>query len=341
MKIPIIILLTSCALALGETNVSKEIRNCIDSGQRRPQSGRGVFLHSLRKHPLTLASVTEQLKAMGLDLSADGIRNLSALMEGLFSATFQGAEQTNEFRLENVAFKGKKFIRRTVELSEPELEAIRSDYNSYTNFSLVTYVYNGRNTIRIEAKRFNGARFTSLVIEPDAIYVPEFWTFGRDLDMQRWLQDASEGDIEMQVLERSGRLTFIIDEPPQQGLEKAFRRHGEITVVPARDCMPERVTLGYGGWTQVEWVYTNYVSTETGIWFPGLTVRREYAPVSDSGILTIEERFELIPDTLEFNVPVEDELFSPELPPGTRGVDFSKTPPQDFVVTADGIEHLP
>ena len=59
---------------------------------------------------------------------------------------------------------------------------------------------------------------------------------------------------------------------------------------------------------------------------------RKYAPISEKITKTFEEKFEVIGNSIDFNIPIKDEIFSPKIPHGTSVNDWRYKQPVEYVI---------
>jgi len=107
-------------------------------------------------------------------------------------------------------------------------------------------------------------------------------------------------------------------------MERIFARDKEMSIL--------YTALYYDGELSRETVCQDYTQTSGGEWFPRKYIDRKYASVKGQRTLTSSETLEVIPGTVNFNIPIEPVIFSPELPVGTNVIDHCYSPAKEYVV---------
>lgn len=78
----------------------------------------------------------------------------------------------------------------------------------------------------------------------------------------------------------------------------------------------KRFRIYYANVLSSETSYDDFIRTPNGSLFPKKRIERKYVPLEGKSILSFEEEYTLLQESVDFNIPLDDKTFRPDIPDG-------------------------
>ena len=324
-------------IALAADDPSGILRTILEKNRVAVHSGRGTFVESVRGRYVTRDEIEQE--AVRLNQSPLGQEAITAIAS-FFNLQLAGQRQSegdDPHRCQTYVFEGNKRYIRYVKLDgdeaayfTPELLASFSDQR----FTLT--LLDDKILLDTQWDIANGrTNLTALIRPAQAVFMPEYAAFGR---LHEYITEQMlSGDI-VELKFEGGQHHISIRQ--KTAPVKAMAMSIELILDADKDYMVVSAKFFLGDILWMEHKFSEYFQTPNGFWFPRKTVIRTYAPLGGQQVVSSEKIYMALAGSVDFNIPIESGTFTPNLPSGTTGVDFTKMPPKDFIVNADGLKYL-
>lgn len=293
-------------------------------------SGKGTYIRTLYKKAVDVNDLLE-----GKDFKDEGakqrylrhLRSRNQLTMGL-------KQDKNIYTLERLYFDGHKKRRDYLSLSPAVVENIRNDPNVIASLSLNVMAFDGSKSISLTSSQMpDGTTRNYADIMPHGrIYCPKFHQFGRgaesarDFNLQTFIDLIDRGLATFKQSSTNGQVHSTLE----MGLETGPSFKMERIFDPDKGMSILYTALSYDNQLSREIICQDYEQTSSGAWYPRKYIDNKYVYVKGERLLTSSETLEAIPGTVNFNIPIESSIFSPELPTGTNVIDERHSPPLEY-----------
>ena len=331
----IAVILYPTQLSASDTmNIEASLREILSNDGSPRLSGKATYISTVYKKALDVNNLLE-----GREFPDDQKKQLYVkiirLEKGL---DFLLKQDKTTHTLEGLYFDHDKKRRDYASLSPAMVESIRNDPCVINSLSLKTMAFDGDKTISLTSSQTpNGTTRNYATIMPHGgIYCPKFHQFGhgdssRELQLQMFIE-AIEGGLA--TLERSS-----IDGQVHATLEMVnvgFKL--ERILAPDKSMSTLYTALYKNNQLQQETICQDYARTSSGEWFPCEYTSNKYTHIKGEKVLTSSETFEAIPNSVEFNIPINSSIFSPKLSEGTYTIDERYRPPLEYIIEYPTLE---
>jgi hypothetical protein len=166
----------------------------------------------------------------------------------------------------------------------------------------------------------------SALVEPDKIWVPEFWTWGV----------GGRGGNQIVAMIRSKKMNLSAEK--RDGLVHATITMGkaikwEMVIDPSKDnCLIESSVGTPAGGVLTKTVCDQYVQTPGGPWFPMVYRKETYVFINGKPVLSQREEYRAIPGSVDLDTPLPADAFAVKLAPGTHVSDMRTNPSTEVVI---------
>lgn len=326
----IAILYTMPIFASNTNNINLPLREILSNNDTSRLSGKGAYIRTVYRKAINANDFMEDEEFKDEQSKQQYLR-LMRITKGL---DFSLKQDKITYTLEKLYYDQDKNRRDYISLSPVEAESIRKKPSLINTLSLKTFTFDGDKMISlVNPERPNGTIDNYANILPGKMYFPKFQHFGLNdsKTSQRLIDAMNQGTA---AVEQS-----TIDGQVHASLEMA---NGALEMKFIFDSAKEMSRLYTGiyvnGQLQQETICLNYAQTDGGEWFPRVYTLNKYAYVKGEITLTFSEEFEAIPDTINFNIPIESSIFSPKLSEGTHIIDDRYSPPLEYIIESPSLE---
>ena len=227
------------------------------------------------------------------------------------------------YTLERLHFDGDKKRRDYASLSPAVVETIRNDPGVIASLSLSVMAFDGDKSVSLVSYQMpDGTTRNYADIMPHGrIYFPKFHEFGhgnesfQDVNLQTFINLIEQGlaTFEQSTIDAQVHATLKMGDGTKFKMERIFAPDKGMSILYTAVYRNNQLSR--------EIICRDYAQTNSGEWFPRKYIDNKYADVEGARILTFSETLEAIPGTVEFNIPIEPFIFSPQLTEGTEVID--------------------
>lgn len=296
-------------------------------------SGKGIFIHTIQKKAVDVNLLLKKKKFRDDNDKQKYLRFISIMGGVDFSLT----QDKTTYTLEKLYFDCDNRRREFALLSSQEAERIRKEPDAINDFPLKIYTFDGDKTIlQTMSNNPNGNIDYFVNITYDSIYFPEFYKFGYNTN------DESQRLIEFIDLKTTTLKQSIVNNEVHIN---SGAGNGAVemrwTLLPDKEMSLSHYILNMKDQFQREKISQDYVQNKrTGEWFPRKYIYNKYIYVEGEELLVSSETFEEIPDSVEFNIPIDPSVFSPKIPEGTYVIDDRYDPFLTYSIECPNVEAI-
>jgi hypothetical protein len=302
------------------TDIESALQRYFSNAGSSRMSGEGTFIHHTFQKAVDVGEFTKGIEFKDEQHKASTIR-LIAMSTGL---DFSLKEDKNTWSVEKHCYDNDRARMDVAVISREQAEAIKAGgIPNDLKFNITAF--NGSRTIQLTSEP-GGA--TSATVYAQRPYMPSFKAFG--------LNDSGKDSSVFLDAMRTGQYTIT-------GSKKDGRIHAELGLKnmgmkckleldPSKGMALLSGKLYVGKTLVSETIAENYSRDKAGEWFPQTYISRKFAVVAGELVTTYEEKYEVIGDSVEFNLPVSKERFAPVIADGTVVEDFRFKQPVELVV---------
>lgn len=292
----------------------EEMKPYLISCAKHRSSGKGIMIRTVYKKAVSQKDVTDG-RAFKNDQEKEAYLRLFKIMRGVdFALEEDQLIQT----IEKLQFDHEKKRRDYANLSEALANDIAGDPSRMDTIITNTVLLDGEKVLdyrKLPPSPSASEGFDrAVILRTRHMYFPRFYAFGciEDVSYLQTLgtlgfftirQSESDNQIhfEIEVMDESMKLKMIYE------LDKNLLSYEGIY---------------YEGLLMQERILESFARIPNGEWYPHKCTMNRYAPIRGENILIFTERFEAIPNSVDFNISIDPSNFSLEFPAGTEVADF-------------------
>lgn len=239
-----------------------------------------------------------------------------------------------EYTIERLYFTGEK--RRRDFTSIDAEKASNISFSDLDSISFQSFVQEPNKTVLFtQSKNSDGQIRNHCDIITGKIFFPEFYSFQRTVEATQATIDnlvvkhkeLFEYGATVTEQEIDGQLHCIFEVPTEGASLKIIR-----IMDPNYDMATTYYAYYMRGQLNRELIMQDYQKTPNGFWYPGTYTENNYLLIDNENILVSSEKYEALPGTVDFNINIEDEIFTDFMPDGTQVRDERYNPPLKYVV---------
>jgi hypothetical protein len=305
------------------TITTDELRQNLTGHKTNRSSGQGIYIRTVYKKAVTRA------EAIGGKEFEDEQQKQAYLNRFRAETGIDFSLQQDQwtYTLEKVQFDREKMRRDYADLSETMVNSILNDPEIIQTVPLKTFLFDGQKTMSLQElpRPDGGSVHIADIMSDTKIYFPKFYDFSRTAEEDFSLLNNLEGSS---VIRRSEANKQIHNELEMANgaakMKWVFETDKKMSI--SYQCL----TLDYR--LRSETISEDFVKTAGGEWYPQKQISNKYAFINGENVLISMERFESIPNSVDFNISIDPSVFSPLFPAGTEVTDFRQDPPLTYKV---------
>lgn len=325
----IIFLFVSMSVLADRIITMEELKPYLISYSIQRTSGKGVLIRTVYQKAVSQEDVTE-----GMEFQDEQERQAYLFRFRVETGVdFSLKEDQLTHTLEKLYFSQDKRRRDYADLSETMVNNILENPAVIDSILTNTLLFDGQKVMSYNLipksghDTEGGSVYYIASILPDRnIYFPAFDRYGcidKDIDLKR-LEEGLEG-LTIHYSE-SGHQVHIELEAVAGAVKLKWIFETDKDLLCSYEGLYCRNLLLH------ESIFEKFTQTPTREWYPQKFTRNKYAPVQGENIVFSSEVIEAIPNSVHFNIPIEDSVFSPQLPVGTEVTDFRQDPPLSYKI---------
>jgi len=290
-------------------------------------SGKGEFIHQIYKKAVDVNDLTK-----GIEFENGRHRETYLrLMSKMHTLDFSMKEDTNRYFVEKYYYDNDKVRKDRAAISLDKIASIKNT-GIPDDLDFAIHAFDGSKTISLETVSNQDGEAMVADIVNEKIYVPNFHLFGLNdsgKDAEIFLNAIKNGQYTLKGFNKDGLIHANLEFKPTPMMPMNL----EIVLDPSKDMVALSSKLYVGNNLKSETICENYIRTDSGQWYPKVHISRQFLTISDKLIIkTYEEKFEVIGEPVDFNIPIDDKIFNPEIPYGTSVNDWRYKQPAEYVI---------
>ncbi|MDX9978499.1 MAG: hypothetical protein RBU25_00495 [Lentisphaeria bacterium] len=299
-----------------------------NEGQSRI-SGVGVFLSTTQRTGINLASLSR------------ATASLSETEKLVFAPSCRARNidldlrsDVTSYRYEKIVFHQGRSRQEIADISPEEVEALRAEPSSAGSLKCKITVDDGTKVVFYDAYADPDNGLTA-TINRTRNGKTIFQQFGLCWDREKTrenIRTALKQHNAQFRARREGNMTYVSFSiaATSSSLEFVLERGEQLVAREIRSRM--------GGHLLTEELNSNFFRTSSGDWFPERREKLSYITLDGKDICLCHETIEVLGNSLDFNMHVDESLFRVSMPVGTILTDFTHPEVKEIVLTEANID---